>query len=192
MPHCVNEDGNVYLCCIKYCACWICSGFPLIVIIRSFISGLASSIFMSAPDRFLQGKKGQILGRVLLNKFYFRQPPFFSECVFFEAGRASSSPKPSVIKSRSSPRLSRDSRFEVPKRIPFYQLPGDTPRMGLGTRQARIFGAKVQKSWILFFGSLLFSVCGNLLFCSVLNSKGFWSSEEHTLKFVFYTIHVKP
>ncbi len=57
-------------------------------------------------------------------------------------GRFWSSPKSSAMKSRRFPRLSRDSRFEVRKRLIFHQLPGYISWMGLGTRQARILARK--------------------------------------------------
>ncbi len=68
--------------------------------------------------------------------------------------------KPSIIKSRRFRILSRDS-VSSSNETEFYQLPGDIPRMGPGTRQPRIWRESFRNSRIPF--EIIDSVFGSFL-----------------------------
>ncbi len=90
-------------------------------------------------------------GRALLNHFFYGIAFFFQNLCFskqvFRKQQVLeplwSSPEPLWSSPKPVPANADDRlRFEVRKRLSLYQLPGDIPRMGLGTRQTRILARK--------------------------------------------------
>ncbi len=114
-------------------------------------------------------------------QFFFSSLLFRNVCFskpFFWKRQVCSSPKPSVIKSRRFPRLLRDFRFEVRKRLPFYQSlhervwgRGNQEVWRKSCQSLRIRAS--WKSWILFWKHSVFEIR------KVLEIKKNTPSKEH-------------